>query len=449
MEKGRIHMVSVLGIAAAIALLVFLAFKQWNMLLVSLLCAVIVGLTSGIGLWAVFSDYYMPGLVGFFGSWFLIFTIGAVYSEFMSRSGSVSAIAYKLVDVFGKDKILLVMFIVCCLLNLGGVNPYVQIFIVWPMAVVLSKEFNIHRGIWLSVFYLGLFTAQLFPGNPSMVNTVVSQILQVSAGTVPLVCLVMFLLYAAAGYLIIRRTEKRWEAKGRRYVETESDRQMVRPERDNLPGLAVALIPMILVIFLYTGLTSGWFAFVGIKRLEASNSILASMGVACIACYLLNLKTLRGREKDIIFKGMAGGLNPTFAAAVIAGFLGVITGSQGYQLFTEAVQKVGGNPYMQCLIAGSVTGFITGGGAVTAQTVLGTFGQGWLANPSVNPGLLRQITVANTAGGITLSPHSGGLHGVMGFAGTDLKESYPVCITSVILPSVVINIIFSAIAVFM
>ena len=37
----------------------------------------------------------------------------------------------------------------------------------------------------------------------------------------------------------------------------------------------------------------------------------------------------------------------------------------------------------------------------------------------------------------------------MGFAGTDLKESYPACITSVILPSIVINIIFSAIAVFM
>ena len=53
-------MVSVIGIVAAIALLVFLAFKQWNMLLVSLICAVIVGLTSGIGLWAIFSDYYMP-----------------------------------------------------------------------------------------------------------------------------------------------------------------------------------------------------------------------------------------------------------------------------------------------------------------------------------------------------------------------------------------------------
>ena len=178
----------------------------------------------------------------------LIFTIGAVYSEIMSRSGSVSAIAYKLVDVFGKEKILLVMFIVCCLLNLGGVNPYVQIFIVWPMAVVLSKEFNINRGIWLSVFIWDCLPHSFFREIPSMVNTVVSQILEVSAGTVPFICLAMFLLYAAAGYFIIRRTEKRWEEKGRRYVETESDRQMVKPERDDLPGLAAALTPMILVI---------------------------------------------------------------------------------------------------------------------------------------------------------------------------------------------------------
>ena len=73
-------------------------------------------------------------------------------------------------------------------------------------------------------------------------------------------------------------------------METESDRQMVKPERDDLPGLAAALTPMILVILLYTGLTSGWFAFAGIQRLASSNSILASMGTACIVCYLLNLK---------------------------------------------------------------------------------------------------------------------------------------------------------------
>ena len=94
----------------------------------------------------------------------------------------------------------------------------------------------------------------------------------------------------------------------------------MKPDRENLPGLAAALAPMVLVILLYTGLTSGWFSFMGIGRLEASNSILASMGIACIVCYLLNLKTLRGSEKDILFKGMAGGLNPTFAAAVIAVF---------------------------------------------------------------------------------------------------------------------------------
>lgn len=177
-------MVGIMGIVVALAILIFLAFRRWNMILVSLIASVIVGISNGLVFWSIFSDYYMPGVAGFISSWFLIFTIGSVYSEFMSRSGSVTAIAYRLVDIFGKDKILLVMLIVCCLLTIGGINPYVQIFIIWPMAVVFSKEFDIPRGLWLSVFYLGLFTATAFPGNPGMANTVVSQILEVDRKSV-------------------------------------------------------------------------------------------------------------------------------------------------------------------------------------------------------------------------------------------------------------------------
>ena len=73
----------------------------------------------------------------------------------------------------------------------------------------------------------------------------------------------------------------------------------------------------------------------------------------------------------------------------------------------------------------------------------------WLANPAVDVGIMREMVVANASGGITLSPHSGGLHGVMGYAGTDLKESYPLCVISVLIPSVVINIVFSIIVTFL
>lgn len=439
-------MIGIVGIVLALAVLVFLAFKRWNMILVSLIASVIVGLTNGFDFWAIFSDFYMKGVAQFISSWFLIFTIGAVYSEFMSRSGSVTAIAYKLVDIFGKDKILLIMLVVCCLLTIGGINPYVQIFIIWPMAIVFSKEFDIPRGLWLSVFYLGLFTATAFPGNPGMANTVVSQILEVSAATAPFFSIVMFLVYFISGYFVISHTRKRWMKKGMHYVKTPRDTQITETDRENCPGILRALLPMVVVILLYTGLSSGWFSGIGIEKISASNAILVSMTAACLVCYFLNRKNLKGKEKEIIFKGMGGGISPTFAAAVISGFLSVITGSGGFVLFAEMVQNVGGHPYIQCLIAGNIIGFITGAGAVTAQTVLGTFGAGWVNNPGVNIGILRELTTCNVSGGITLSPHSGGLHGVMDFAGTDLKESYPACIMSVIVPSIVVNILFTFIA---
>lgn len=442
-------MIGIVGIVVALALLVLLAFRRWNMILVSLIGAVIVGITNGYSFFTIFSDYYMPGVVSFISSWFLIFTIGAVYSEFMSRSGSVAAIAYKLVDVFGKDKILLVMLIVCCLLTLGGINPYVQIFIIWPMAIVFSKEFDIPRGLWLSVFYLGLFTATAFPGNPGMANTVVSQMLGVSAGTAPVFSIAMFAAYFAIGYFVIRYIRKKWSKKEMHYTENPRDAKITGPSRDDCPNLLAAFIPMLIVILLYTALSSGWLSVIGIAKLTASNAILTSMALACAACYLLNRKRLKGIEKELIFKGMTGGISPTFAAAVISGFLGVITGSQGYALFAETIQTVGGHPYIQCLIAGNIVGFITGAGAVTAQAVLGTFGAAWVGNSAADVGILRQLTACNVSGGITLSPHSGGLHGVMDFAGTDLKESYPACILSVIIPSILVNILFSFIALFL
>lgn len=442
-------MISIIGVIVALALLVLLAFKKWNMFLVSLICAVLVGITSQMNFWSIFNDCYMPGFVKFFSSWFLIFTIGAVYSEFMSQSGSVSAIAYKLIRLFGKNQLLLVMLVVSLLLNLGGVNVYVQIFIFWPMAVVLSRESGIHRGVWLSVFYLGFFSSLLFPGSPGMVNTVAAQLLNVSVTTAPVLCVIMFLCYLIPGYFIIAVTEKRWRKKGKVYAETNADRNIVEPDNSDLPGIFKALIPLALVILLYTSLSSGWFSVFGLAPMPANSSILTAMGLATLVCYLLNFKKLHGKTKSMVFKSVMGGITPTFSAAVIAGFLGVVSASQGYFLFAEAVQAGSLSPYLQCCLVGNVLGFLTGGGAVTAQAMLGTFGKSWLANPAVDVGIMREMVVANASGGITLSPHSGGLHGVMGYAGTDLKESYPLCVISVLIPSVVINIVFSIIVTFL
>jgi hypothetical protein len=97
-------MLGYIGVILSLVLLVFLAYRRWNVIIISLIAALIVGLTNGLGVFTILSDFYMPGLVKFMASWFLVFTVGALYSEFMTRSGSVASIAYKLVDWVGKKQ---------------------------------------------------------------------------------------------------------------------------------------------------------------------------------------------------------------------------------------------------------------------------------------------------------------------------------------------------------
>ena len=68
-------MLGYIGVLLSLVLLVFLAFRRWNVILISLIAALIVGLTNGLGVFSILSDFYMPGLVKFMASWFLVFTV--------------------------------------------------------------------------------------------------------------------------------------------------------------------------------------------------------------------------------------------------------------------------------------------------------------------------------------------------------------------------------------
>lgn len=432
-----------IGVILALALLIAMAFKRWNLIIVSILAALVVGITNKLGFWETLSDYFMPGAVSFFKSWFLVFTIGAMYSEFMTRSGSVTSIAYKLVDVFGKKYVILIMLIICVLLNLGGINPYVQIFILWPIMVVFSKESDIPRSIWLAVFYLGMLSSFSFPGNPGMVNTVAATLLNTSPSSSFLLSLVIFLVYVGIGYAYLVLTTKRWKAKGLHYVETERDKNTTAVSRENCPGFAKSIVPMVLVLVLYTGLSAGWFEALGIPKISATNAILASMAIASLTCFFLNFGRLKNEFKKIVCTGAIGGVNPTIMAGVISGFVAVVTSSAAYAGFVAAVQNLGGHPYFQVLISGNVIAFLTGSAVVAANTTMSSFGQAWLG-AGISPEILRPLLVVNVSG-MSIPPHCGGLSGVMDFTGTDMKESYLPCVLGVMIPSLITSILITVV----
>ena len=194
----------------------------------------------------------------------------------MTRSGSVASIAYKLVDWVGKGNLLLVIAIIALMLTVGRVSPYVQIFILWPICVVFSKESNIPREIWIPVFYVGMLAAAAFPGSPTSTNAMLVQFLGVSAASAPVFSIFHVALYFILGMIYLRWQLKQWTNKGLKYVEHERDAKAVQVNRDDCSPFITSIIPMILVIITYSGFTGGWFGFKlnGIRGLPGNPVIM-------------------------------------------------------------------------------------------------------------------------------------------------------------------------------
>lgn len=97
-------MLGIIGIILAILFLMIGSYKGLSALPLTLLAALIVVLTNGMGLWESFSSLYMDGYVGTYLNYFLIFCCSALYAHVMTESGSTLSIAYKLLGWFGKKR---------------------------------------------------------------------------------------------------------------------------------------------------------------------------------------------------------------------------------------------------------------------------------------------------------------------------------------------------------
>ena len=90
-----------LGILLALALLMWLAYRGWSILLVSPLAALVAAAISGEPLLAHWTQTFMGGAARFFLQWFPMFLLGGLFGKLMDDSGSISSIARFLTERLG------------------------------------------------------------------------------------------------------------------------------------------------------------------------------------------------------------------------------------------------------------------------------------------------------------------------------------------------------------
>ena len=132
------QMLSVIGLIIAMFLLVFLAMKGIHVLAIGLICSVILAATSGMNVWTVLTENYMPGFSSFITSNFLVFLAGALFGKFMNDSHAADAIANWIVKKLGASKAVLAIVLSCFVLCYGGVSVFVVGFTIYYICNDLS-----------------------------------------------------------------------------------------------------------------------------------------------------------------------------------------------------------------------------------------------------------------------------------------------------------------------
>ena len=83
--------ISLLGLFAAIAVLILLIYKGMHSLMVAVISCLILIFTSGLDVWTTYvggpDGSFTASMMGFMQNFILMFAIGAVLGEFLSKSG--------------------------------------------------------------------------------------------------------------------------------------------------------------------------------------------------------------------------------------------------------------------------------------------------------------------------------------------------------------------------
>src|SRR5499426_472183 len=163
-----------LGILLALALLIWLAYRGWSVLLLAPATALVAAAVAREPLLAHWTQTFMGSAAEFLAQFFPLFLLGALFGKLMEDSGSVQAIAGYMTEKLGTHRAMLAVTLAGAMVTYGGVSLFVAFFVLAPMAQTLFRAADIPRRLIPAAIVLGTstFTMSALPGTPAIQNAI-------------------------------------------------------------------------------------------------------------------------------------------------------------------------------------------------------------------------------------------------------------------------------------
>lgn len=402
--------ISALGVLGALAGMAILIFKRVSPIIIGPLAAVLVCLTGHIPLFKGITETYLSGVTGFFASYFLVFLLGNIFGNIYQNSGAAAKIGAIISKKCGPKNCMLACMASAAILSYGGINSFVIIFSVYPIALKLFEEADIPTYLLPGIVCGGMWTfAMTGPFTPQIPNLVSMDYL----GTPSYAGLLPSLTGAAAMLILIlvymNHEAKKARLRGEHFQWPENVKRI--EENDKSPNGLISIIPIAVVLITFNA---------------TDLDIVVCLLIGVLLALILFYRYLPKSEMLEMFNSAAkSSVLIIINTAIIVGFGSVVKCTPFFEFATHLLQTSDANPYIVAAVGSNIfagiLGSASGGISLMYETLKDTFMD--YAAHGYNLEYIHRLC-ADGSGGLDSLPWNGSIVSVFAVCNTTHKLSY-------------------------
>lgn len=421
---------SVASIILSLGLLIFLALRGFSIIIIAPVASLVVILMNGMPILESMQENYMSGFINFAKNNYLIFLFSAMFGKFMEDSGAARKIADSLLKITGKKSkysVLVTVVIISAALTYGGVNVFVVIFAVMPIAKPLFREMDIPWHLFVGSFFFGIatFTMTMLPGTPSIQNIIPTNYLDTTTTAAPLLGIVGTITVIVLNLLYLKYALNKSEKKGETYYNMKNPDGLTenvdKYEGKRLPPLILSVIPPLFLLIM-----------LNIVKLEVVYTLMLTVILSSIVFW----KFIENKLTTVNV-GATNTVLPLVNTSADVGYGTIIAATAGFGLVTEMMANMPGSPlislYLATTILAGITGSASGGLGISMETLMDTY-----TKLNLDPEVIHRIAVM-ASGGLDALPHNGAVITALAIVGLTHKDAYKhIFATSVVAPIITV-----------
>jgi len=456
--------VGLIGILLGLALLVWLAYRGWSILLLAPGAALIAAAFAGGPLLAYWTQTFMDSASRFIAQVFPLFLLGALFGKLMEDSGSVLAIAQFMTERLGPARAILTVVLAGAFVTYGGVSLFVAFFVLVPMAQALFRSAGLPNRLIPATIALGTstFTMSALPGTPAIQNAIPMPFFGTTPLAAPGLGIIAAAIMLAFGLWWLGRASAAARLKGEGYgtaasvaideaVEDETVRQRATTAREfdppevrhghpsrEAPPIGLAALPLFVVVAVNVLMTLVILPSLDVSFLakeEFGATSLAAVGgvwsvVTALMAAIVTVIAINWLRLPILRETMDSGANasvlPVLSVASLVGFGAVVAAVPAFAIVRNWVLSIEGGPLVSLAVATNLLAALTGsasGGLTIALEALGSTYMRLAAQHGIDPALLHRIAVLS-AGTLDSLPQNGAVVTLLAVCGSTHRESY-------------------------